>query len=85
MYVLHKATRHASHHQGMRPTKAAGMKAKGPRLQNQVAEESVCFTLNTITRVIITHPQKKRPLATYYDVKIEPCSEAAELHRDDTD
>lgn len=53
---------------------------KRPQLQNQVAQDTVCYALSTITPVIIKHPWKKRPFATYYDAKIEPCSEAAELH-----
>lgn len=56
------------------------MKAKRPQIQNQVAEDTVCYALSTITPVITKRPQKKRPFAAYYDVKIEPCSEAAELH-----
>lgn len=53
---------------------------KRPQLQNQVAEDTVCYALSTIAPTIIKHPQKKRAFASYYDVKIEPCSEAAELY-----
>lgn len=50
-----------------------------------MAEDTVCYALSTGATVIIKHPQKKRPFATYYDVKIEPYSEAAELHYVDTE
>lgn len=63
----------------LRSTKTVAVKAQRPQLLNQVAEDTVCYALSTITPVMIKHLQKKRPFATYYDVKIKPCSEAAEL------